>query len=211
MIKPFYDDDGITLYCGDAREILPDLQPAATILTDPVWPNPFRELIGADRPYELFKETAVYFPKLCGMAVVQLGCNSDPRFLVAMPAEMPFLRVCWLEYVIPGARGRILYTGDVAYVFGTPPPSLQGIGFCPASRWTWKMESALTVKSRRNGLKAIILHRGSLNTSSGSYLIILRKGSSLLILSPAAVLRLWRPGLQDGRQSVLRSAKSTVK
>jgi hypothetical protein len=60
-------------------------------------------------------------------AVIQLGCDSDPRILLGVPAEMKFFRVCWLEYACPTRKGRLLYTGDVAYVFGPPPKSRPGL------------------------------------------------------------------------------------
>lgn len=40
MIKPYYDQDGITLYHGDCREILPQLDiKVDLVLTDPPYPN----------------------------------------------------------------------------------------------------------------------------------------------------------------------------
>lgn len=37
MITPYYDRDGITIYCGDCRDVLPTIDPAtvALVLTDP--------------------------------------------------------------------------------------------------------------------------------------------------------------------------------
>lgn len=37
----YYQDELITLYCGDSREILPQIPPGSVdvLLTDPVWPN----------------------------------------------------------------------------------------------------------------------------------------------------------------------------
>jgi site-specific DNA-methyltransferase (adenine-specific) len=35
MIEPYYQEDGITLYCGDCREILPELERVDLVLTDP--------------------------------------------------------------------------------------------------------------------------------------------------------------------------------
>ena len=33
--EPYYDRDGITIYCGDCRDILPHLEPVDLVLTDP--------------------------------------------------------------------------------------------------------------------------------------------------------------------------------
>jgi hypothetical protein len=125
-VKPYYQQDGITIYHGDCREIMCGLDPVDTIITDPVWPNAVAELFGADDPYRMFYQAATHFPRLCKRAVVQLGCDSDPRFLEAMPKTLPFFRACWLEYARPHYKGRILYTGDVAYAFGEPPEPREG-------------------------------------------------------------------------------------
>ena len=67
-----------------------------------------------------------------------MGCDSDPRFLCAVPEQWRFLRVCWLDYARPSYKGRLLYTGDVAYVFGEPPAFIKGrqvmSGMCRSSR-----------------------------------------------------------------------------
>lgn len=34
-MKPYYEDESVTLYHGDCREVLPDLPPADLVLTDP--------------------------------------------------------------------------------------------------------------------------------------------------------------------------------
>ena len=130
-MKPYYQDEWWTIYCGDARDILPELESVDTIITDPVWPNNDGKLEGHDRPLELFTEAAKYFPGLCKRVVVQIGCDSDPRFLLAIPESMPFLRTCWLEYVRPGYKGRLLFNGDVAYAFGDWPPSKPGARVIP--------------------------------------------------------------------------------
>lgn len=133
MLEPYFEsDDGrVVLYCGDCRDIMPQLDPVDAIITDPVWPNALPELIGADDPKELLRTAAVFWPDRCKRAVVQLGCNSDPRILEAIPNDMPFLRTCWLEYVRPHYLGRLLYTGDVAYVYGEWPPSEPGAHVIP--------------------------------------------------------------------------------
>jgi len=55
MTTPYYEADGITLYCGDMREILPLLQPVDAAVTDPpynetcldwdVWPDGWPSLL----------------------------------------------------------------------------------------------------------------------------------------------------------------------
>jgi hypothetical protein len=127
ILKPFYEDPnaGIVLYCGDCRLLLPQLGSLETVITDPVWPNTAAKLRGADDPFRLFSDMCLSIVSLQRL-VVQLGCDSDPRFLAAVPSKWPYLRTCWLDYACPSYKGRILYTGDVAYAFGVPPASVPG-------------------------------------------------------------------------------------
>lgn len=132
MQAPYYQSNGITIYHGDARDILSGLAPVDCVITDPVWPNaPAGLYQGADDPIGLFAAIAAHFPRLAQRAVVHLGCNSDPRFLSCVPAVLPFLRTCWLEYAVPSHIGRVLYSGDVAYVYGVWPESRKGARVFP--------------------------------------------------------------------------------
>lgn len=124
-MKPYYEQDGITIYHGDSRDILPQLTMPPVAITDPVWPNSV--FPGVADPEALFALAARQMvEKGLQRLVVHLGCSSDPRFMARVPAELPFVRVCWLRYARPSYRGRILVGSDVAYVFGTIPPSRPG-------------------------------------------------------------------------------------
>jgi site-specific DNA-methyltransferase (adenine-specific) len=125
------DIGNATLYCGDCREILPTLPPADAIITDPVWPNApgpgawaehgWPDLRGIEDPQGLL---AGMFSSLTGLparAVIVLRNDSDPRFLQAVPAALPFFRTQLLSYVLPGRIGRKLGGDELAYGFGTPP------------------------------------------------------------------------------------------
>ena len=126
MIEPYYRRDGITLYCGDSRVLLPKLDLAsAAIISDPVWPNSSSLLVGADRPWELFAEIAPQLARARRVAL-HFGCRSDPRILAAMPREMPYIRTCWIEYAMPGYSGRVLNGSEVIYTFGVPIKSAPG-------------------------------------------------------------------------------------
>jgi site-specific DNA-methyltransferase (adenine-specific) len=121
-MTPYYQDEAVCIYHGDCREIMPMLQQPSVMITDPVWPNSVFPSV-AD-PAVLFAEAAALFSG--ERIVVHLGCSSDPRFLLGVPAKFPFVRVCWLRYARPSYRGRILVGSDVAYVFGSIPPSRPG-------------------------------------------------------------------------------------
>jgi site-specific DNA-methyltransferase (adenine-specific) len=124
-MKPYYDQDGITLYCGDCREILPQLEPVDAVITDPVWPNcPDDLLPGSDAPYDLFA-SVVRLLQAKRLVVILRG-DSDPRFLTAIPPPWPFFRIQHLPYVMPGYIGRKLGGDEIAYSFGEPIPSREG-------------------------------------------------------------------------------------
>lgn len=113
-----------TLYLGDAREILPSLQ-AEALITDPVWPNCPPDLLpGHENPYGLFLAACAVLPAAIKRMVVVMRHDSDPRFL--SPVPLPYLRACWLPYVMPGYIGRMLGGDEIAYCFGEPIPSRQG-------------------------------------------------------------------------------------
>ncbi len=124
---PYYDHDGITLYHGDCRDVLPLIVQPPVCITDPVWPNSVFPNI--ESPQALMAEMTERLTS--ETLVVQLGCDSDPRFLSAVPDRYPFRRLCWLEYVRPHYKGRTLYTSDVAYVFGALQPSKPGAHVMP--------------------------------------------------------------------------------
>jgi hypothetical protein len=134
--EPFYEDAAVTLYHGDARELLPLFAERSfdAVVTDPVWPNAVSSLAGSERPGELFAEVAALAPRVAERLVVQLGCDSDPRFLSGVPEEMRFLRACSLEYACPHHKGRLLYTHDVAYVFGEWPKPKPGARVLPGKK-----------------------------------------------------------------------------
>ena len=127
-MTPYYQQDGVTIFCGDCREILPSVR-AEAIITDPVWPNGQRAFPGLDA-FGLL-QTALALAEWCPRAVVHLGCASDPRFLLAIPDRLPFIRACWLEYSVPSYSGRVLNGSDVAYVFGEPPTRRPGAMVLP--------------------------------------------------------------------------------
>ncbi len=125
-MKPYYQDKTTTLYLGDCREILPELEALESVITDPTWPDAAVKIAGHENPYRLFAQMCAVIPRDTERLVVQLGCDSDPRFLQGVPSRWPFLRVCWLDYANPSHKGRLLYTGDVAYAYGRPPAYISG-------------------------------------------------------------------------------------
>jgi site-specific DNA-methyltransferase (adenine-specific) len=130
-VKPYYEDERATIYHGDCREILPQLEPADAVITDPVWPNAKVPMFGQKDPLAMFGAMWEALPGLPKRAAIQLGCDSDPRFLAAVPVGLPFFRVAWLEVVRMSYKGRLGMTGDVGYLFGAPPKSRKGQHIIP--------------------------------------------------------------------------------
>lgn len=128
-MKPYYDEDGITIYHGDSRDVLMQLRGYDTVITDPVWPDADALLVGRDDPVSLFKEVTELLE--AARLAVQLGCDSDPRILSELDARWVFFRVVTLDLARVGYKGRLLMTGDIAYLFGEPPQSRPGARVIP--------------------------------------------------------------------------------
>ena len=146
-MKPYFQDEAVTIYHGDCRDILPQLELVDTVITDPVWPNAL-PVFGIDDPKRLFTEACALMKT--ERIVVQLGCDSDPRFLTAVPQKFPALRTCWLDYACPSYKGRILYTGDVAYAFGPAPRSIKGRHVLPGKYTSTKSDKLFKRYTGRN-------------------------------------------------------------
>jgi hypothetical protein len=117
-----------TLIHGDSRKV-ELLQQVDVILTDPVWPNAIDSLAGAHDPFRLFEDALLHlvqYLKPEGRIIVQMRCDSDPRILNAIPKRFSYLRTCWLPYAVPSRQGRVLISGDVAFVYGKAPKTRAG-------------------------------------------------------------------------------------
>lgn len=131
MARTLYENENVKLILGDARTVLPRIERYDTLITDPVWPNSTADIMGADRPRELFQEMWQALSTLPARAAIQLGCNSDPRFLVCVPPQLAFFRYVSLEISRKAYHGRLLHSGDVAMLFGKPPMSRPGLRVIP--------------------------------------------------------------------------------
>lgn len=130
-MKPYYEHAGVTIYHGDCREILPHLE-ADTLVTDPVWPNAAVPLFGHEDPEGMLR-AALECARTSRLAI-HLGCDSDPRFLMAVPARWKFFRACWLDVAQPHYKGRLLAGAELAYLFGPPPVSRPGYQVIPGMK-----------------------------------------------------------------------------
>ncbi len=116
----YYQDDAVYIIHGDCREVLPWVKGTfSVIITDPPWPGCKQTLREGQDPLELFTEACESFQHLSSRVIVILGCDSDPRFLLAVPGSFPFFAAVWLARIPPTMKGYVLYSGEIAYCFGT--------------------------------------------------------------------------------------------
>ena len=124
--------EGVVLYLGDCREIMPCIECDA-IITDPVWPNvPPGLIAGSDRPFDLFKEFCGLIPSPVKRLAIEMRNDSDPRFLACVPGRFDFIQVMWCQYAMPGYLGRVLGGNETVYVYGTPVASQDGRRVIPS-------------------------------------------------------------------------------
>lgn len=119
---------------GDCLHVLPDIPDKSipVIITDPPWP-------GTDVTFDvdavpLFIRFARQAARITDRLIVILGCDTDPRFLRHIPAALSFFRVCWLRRIPSSYRGSLLYSADIAYVFGHA--KLNGVDRVMGGEWT---------------------------------------------------------------------------
>lgn len=133
-MTPYYQDETVTIYHGDARELLPSLA-GGSLLTDPTWPNATVPLFGFDDPWRMLRQVLDAAPGTTRRLAIHLGCDSDPRFLSAVQqGRWKFFRACWLDMSRPHYKGRLLAGAEVAYLFGEPPASIPGTRVIPGMR-----------------------------------------------------------------------------
>ena len=109
MIKPYYEEPGITIYHGDCREILPQLEPVDLVLTDPPYgvngakgSNAFKKKC----TYETnFPDTPEYIRDIVVPIIIQ--CRSISKRMIITPG----LR-CNHFYPQPNDIGAFFHTGQ---------------------------------------------------------------------------------------------------
>lgn len=84
MAKPYYEQDGITIYCGDARDVIPFLDSMDAMVTDP----PYGVLLGEAntgqerernvQPYSMFSDTPEYLSNVV-IPTVKWGLSKVKR------------------------------------------------------------------------------------------------------------------------------------
>lgn len=156
MIEPYYEQDGITIYNADCREILPYIQ-TDVLVTDPPYGVDLGDVVNGQarakqqQPYSQFSDTPKYLQDVCVPAIrdaltrVKRGalfCGNRNLWLYPQADEVG----CWY---VPAATSRgkwgficanlILYygkspragIGDFANSFSLQPPISKSAHPCP--------------------------------------------------------------------------------
>ncbi len=122
MTQVYYEADGVTLYHGDCREVLPQLE-ADVVLTDPPWDMKREVVAGCLDAIRLWSDVA---PMLrTRRLLLWLNVNADPRPWLS-PIPLPYLRQVYIRRAIPGYFGRALMDGEIVHCLGSYPPARAG-------------------------------------------------------------------------------------
>jgi hypothetical protein len=105
MIEPYYQDEWATIYLGDCREILPQLEPVSLILTDPPYPKQFIPLYG---DLARMSRSAL---RPGGLLAAMCGKINLPEILNLMTEHLQFH---WMiAYLMPGGQASQIWTRKV--------------------------------------------------------------------------------------------------
>lgn len=81
----------VEILTGDCRAVLPTVEHADVVITDPVWPNfPEGLLEGRDRPVGLLAEAIKVLPASVKRLVIVLRSDCDPPFPMCRAPRWPF-------------------------------------------------------------------------------------------------------------------------
>lgn len=119
----YYQQDGITLYHADCREVLP-LDGVNLILTDPPRPLSTPIIQGSENAVTLWSETAPLLK--ANRLLLWLSIHQDPREFLNPLASWPYLRQIYIRRAIPGYYGRVLVDGEIVHALGSWPSNKKG-------------------------------------------------------------------------------------
>lgn len=153
-MKPYYEEDGITIYHGDCREILPNIERSDVILADPPYANGTDYASYEDTPrnlQELVEGVGPFFDEsvsaiTCGVGNIHAWPKPDWVLAWFTPAGVgsgPWGFCCWQPILVYGAcpysasgQGRrqdAVVCTESAEVNGHPCPK-------PIGLWKWLLK-----------------------------------------------------------------------
>jgi DNA modification methylase len=129
MLTPYYNQDGITLYCGDAREILPQL-PAGSVdlvLTDPPYPAQYVDL------YRALAEESARLCKPGAFVYAYAGAHELPDVLARMTPPLTWFWLFNIRHIQHSPRywaRRLMVTSKPVVICTNGPVSPIGLKWC---------------------------------------------------------------------------------
>ncbi len=124
--EPYYAEDGITIFHGDCREVLPLLQTQVDlVLTDPPWPMDKAAIMQGNKDaIELWDEASRLL--VAKRLLVWHAIHNDPRDFLNPLKGWPYLRAVYIRRAIPGYYGRVLMDGEMIHALGEWPSHRKG-------------------------------------------------------------------------------------
>jgi len=148
-MKPYYEEDGITIYHGDCREVLPQIPRADVILGDPPYANETGYASYEDTPENLQSLIDGVSPFLheCEVSALTPGVNNihawpRPEWMLAwfIPAgcgRHAWGFSCWQPVLLYG-RDRTVHLGCKPDAFVMSEPAEVNGHPCPKPIGVWK-------------------------------------------------------------------------
>lgn len=180
-MKPYYEDSRVTLYCGDAAEIIPDLSPVTLTITDPPYGN--------DTKYDIYQDSSENLVRLVDSVVIP-SINLAERSLITCGVAniavypKPKWILSWVSLACAGSGPWGFCCWQPILAYGKDPYLVNQMGRRPD---TISMTGG-AAKSEKNGhpcpkpigLWKKILERGSVNTCDTLFDPFVGGGSTLV-------------------------------
>ena len=120
-MKPYYQDDAVTIYLGDCREVLPTLGPVDLVLTDPPYPREF------DHVWDILADIVPLAMKDGASLLTFLGHYQLPRVVAALDRHLTYRWLCIVENtgsqpIMHGWNIKVCFKPLLWYTKGSPPP-----------------------------------------------------------------------------------------
>lgn len=123
--KPYYQDDAVTIYHADCRDILPLLPKVDLLLTDPPWPMTDREIMEGNANFDALWSSVACLVKARRLLLWH-AIHNDPRRILNPLVGWGYLRAIYIRRAIPGYYGRVLMDGEMIYALGEWPAHQKG-------------------------------------------------------------------------------------
>ena len=168
MLTPYYDRDGITIYCGDCREILPQLDKVDLVLTDPPYGIDFQSSRRIERlrhpKIQGDKEFPMWLFDLKPSNAMFVWCRWD--VLMGLPRPKSF--IAWDKCVHS--------MGDLEHEFGR---QWEGCAFYPADGHEFNFRPVDVIRCQRVPPEQM-LHPNEKPVGAIAPLIRANKGETIL-------------------------------